>query len=974
LKRQHCIAVFCAVWAASWPVAATDFGLDPKTVDPAVPSPASILGHPVGQRPVRYEALDRYFKALADASPLVTLTPYAQSHEGRTLHYLTITSQPNHGRLEAIRTDNVKLADPRRIRDPQDADRIIETLPGIAWMAYSIHGDELSSTDAAIQVAYHLAAGTDEGTRKLREELVVHIDPLMNPDGRERYLEQLEHLAGKTPNPDYQAMQHGGLWSAGRGNHYLFDLNRDWLPQVHPETRGRTEHMLRWNPHLVVDSHEMGPLDTYLFDPPREPFNTELSEKNLAWRRRFSAEHAKAFDRHGWSYYTGEWYEEWYPGYTNAWANLLGAIGILYEQASVDGTSVRQTTGGMLTYPEAVHHHVVSSLANLESLRAHRREALRDFHEDRLRAVTGGTARELNDLFHNVFIVPLGEGYDRSRFERFADVLGRHGVEWGASATPFEAHNVVDVWGQRKANLTFPAGSLVLRSEQPHRRLLRALLGFDPPMSESFLNEERKELESRRPSRLYDITAWNLGMAFGLEAYWAEKVGEVSLAPGAPKSAPPRPAELPEAGYGYGYVIDGRDDDVYRAAIRLLDGGRVVRVAVAPFRSDDRDFPRGSLLLRKAENGEDLAKAVREAVEGLWVDAAAVGTALAQDGPDLGTNSRYVLLQQPRVAILTEWPFSTTSFGFLWYLLDARVGMRTSPINAQSIGGVDLRKYNVLVIPNCWGRESLGALLTEAVLKRIKAWVESGGTLVAVGESAAFLADKARGISEVRLRRDVLDEIPVYEDAWQKELAARDVRVKPAEVWGWAAPPGKVEESEKSTQPPPGGGPEAAPPPSREKEKPDTQERIRQDEWLRVFSPRGVIVAADLDPEHWLTFGLTGRMTEGSGRLAVPLASSYAFMSRHPVSTPVRLSADEVTSQSGTAEHRRLRLSGLMWPEARERWARTAYATVERAGNGQVILFAWEPFFRGLFEGTGRLFLNAVIIGPGAGTAPEVPW
>ncbi|MCH7631661.1 MAG: hypothetical protein IIB59_00485 [Planctomycetes bacterium] len=270
--------------------------VDPATLNAAIPTPQSVVGHTMGDGAIRYEPLVRYLHTLADASPLVTLTPYATSHEGRTLYYLTITSVDNHARLDAIKADNAKLADPRTLGPSAAADTIIDSLPGIAWLAYSIHGDELSSTDAAVQLAYQLAAGKDASTKRLREQLVIHIDPLMNPDGRERYLSQLQHLTGKVANTDHQAMQHSGLWSAGRGNHYFFDMNRDWLMLVQPETRGRVHAIGEWNPHLVVDSHEMGSLDTYLFDPPRRPFNVNISEANMKWRRRFSADQAKAFD------------------------------------------------------------------------------------------------------------------------------------------------------------------------------------------------------------------------------------------------------------------------------------------------------------------------------------------------------------------------------------------------------------------------------------------------------------------------------------------------------------------------------------------------------------------------------------------------------------------------------------------------------------------------------------------------------
>jgi hypothetical protein len=915
--------------------------VDPSTLDPKLPTPGAVLGHVIGQRAVRYEPMVRYLQLLAEASPWVTITPYATSHEGRTLYYLTISSEKNLARLDAIRAENAKLADPRLLADDAEAERIVESLPGVAWMAYSIHGDELSSTDAAVQLAYQLAAGTDEATRQLREELVIHIDPLMNPDGRERYLSQLEPLAGKVPNADVQAMQHTGMWSAGRGNHYLFDLNRDWLMQVHPETRGRAAKIIEWNPHLVVDSHEMGSLDTYLFDPPREPLNPNLAGPLMEWRRRFSEEQAKAFDRFGWSYYTREWYEEWYPGYTNAWASLQGAIGILYEQAGVNAAAVRQETGETLTYQEAVHHHLTSSLANLESLRTHRKQILRDYLADKRWAVAAnGPATE-------AFLVPSPA--DRALFARFAETLSAHGLELGFATGPFQANVVVDTWGARSDSRTMPEGTLVVRGSQPRRRLLHALLDFDPRMTDSFLTEERKDIENRRGSRVYDITAWNLSMAYGLEAFWAASVGEVLVRTG--RESGTRVAEEPP---GYGYLIDGASSDVYAVLVRLLEAGCKPRVAVEPFSFAGRAFEPGTVLLRRHENPEDLGRHLKTAVDGLKAEVLPAGTALSEKGPDLG-GQRFRLLHPPRIAIASQWPIATTSFGSLWYLLDGRLGLRSSPINFQAMGMMDLRKYNVLVLPDAWSGEGMAAILDEGARKKLRSWVEGGGTLVAIGGSAAFLADKDRGLSAVRVRQDVLDQLAVYEEAVKQEQSARRVRVDAGDVWARHEP--AAAPLNASAQPaaprPTEGGPK--PPP------PDVEALKREDAWWRLFSPNGAVVTAALNPEHWLCFGLTGNGPPD--RMPVLLSGAHAFMSKFPVETPVRLVKTE-----------ELRLSGLLWPEARGRWGNTAYAMVERVGNGQIILFASDPFFRGYFEGSGRLFLNAVILGPGAGASQPLPW
>jgi len=273
-------------------------------------------------------------------------------------------------------------------------------------------------------------------------------------------------------------------------------------------------------------------------------------------------------------------------------------------------------------------------------------------------------------------------------------------------------------------------------------------------------------------------------------------------------------------------------------------------------------------------------------------------------------------------------------------LLDCRHRLRSSPINIQNLNSIDLRKYNVLILPDS---SSLDRLLDDKAIKKIKGWVEDGGTLIAVGGSAVFAAGKDRDLSSVRLRRDVLDKLVEYEEAVQRESSARDVKIDPNLLWNIKSskPEEKKEDPNK---------------PGESKTKPDVEKLKRADEWDRLFSPTGTFVKGIVDPEHWLGFGLGEKMP-------IMFWDDSAFMSKHPARTVVRLAgADE------------LRLSGLLWPEARQRLADTAYATVESAGRGQIILFATDPTYRMWLAGSQRLFLNAVLFGPGMGTSQPVPW
>lgn len=616
----------------------------------------------------------------------------------------------------------------------------------------------------------------------------------------------------------------------------------------------------------------------------------------------------------------------------------------------MNSASLKQPAGTTLTYRQAVHHHVVSSMANLETLRANRRAILADYLADRRLAV----APTAESLHVGTFLLPPSP--DTARRQRLIELLDRQGIEMSQAAGSIDAHGAVDVWGRRDEQKTLPPETIVISSVQPHARLLHAILGFDPHTSDKFLNEERKELERRRESKLYDVTAWNLSMAYGLEAYWAETVepAELRLVDAAWNSS----SQTLATGR-YGYLIDGASSQIYEALVALFKAECKPRVATKPFKHSGTDYQPGTILLRNHENPASLHDVLTELSRLRHVEITPVDGALSEQGPDLG-GQRFDLLHPPRVAIASQWPIATTSFGAVWHLLDDRLGMRCSPINVQALGRGDLRKYNVLILPHSRG---LSRALSDGEMSRLKTWVQSGGTLIALGSAATLFADEKKDFSAVRRKRDVLDKLDVYADALQRETDARTIDVDAAEVWGAAAAPEssdvtertEVDDSAETTDAP---DTEKAPETENESKpaKKDTEAARRQDEWQRIYQPHGVMVGATLDPEHWLCFGL-------GDRLPVLLSGDSAYMSKHPVATPVRLMDED-----------ELRLSGLLWPEARSRWANTAYATIERVGNGQLILFASDPFVRGYLEGSGRLLLNAIILGPGMGTRQPLPW
>jgi hypothetical protein len=970
-------------------------------IDTSIPKPQQVLGFEPGSRASSSGDIVTYLKKLAETSPRVRLSQYGTTYEGRELYYVTISSERNLRRLDEIKKALSRIADPRTL-SPTEAERLIKETPCVAWQEFSIHGDEFSGADAALFLAYYLTAAEDSLTRAMRDKLIILIDPNENPDGRERFLAQLAEWASTNPNPDAQSIEHRGFWPWGRGNHYLFDLNRDWLTFLQPETRGRARAMLEWHPQLVVDAHEMGEFDTFLFSPPREPYNPNATASLKKWLGIFSKEQAKALDKYGWSYYTSEWQEEWFPGYAHVWASHTGAIGILYEQAGVQGTLVKRPDGTVLGYPEAVLHHVVSSIANLTTAAFHKDELLGDFYKEKRNALRSGGATK-------AYVIPLGNNATRTR--ELVSVLLQHGIEVERAKENFVAHGLKTAYGEKYASKKLPAGTYVVFLAQPSGSLLKAIFEFDPRMSTSFLKEERRDLEKRGETRLYEVSAWSLPMAFDVEVYEALSVESVKTEKlektrgsgevgdiqrgrriGGVKegneSEGVRGAEGAEGAEGveqsagevinpkatYGFLVDCSDDSAIKALARLFEKGCKVKAAVKLFKIEGVSFPRGTLLIPLKSNADELSSVLEEIAHETGARFFGVNTALTEEGPDLGGNY-FRLLREPRIALVTGAGLDFSSYGTLWYLLDRRYGYRFSSLDINRLGELDLDKYNVIILPSTYGPPGLyGDLLGKRSIAKLKRWIEGNGTLICIGTASAFAADTATGLSQVRLRSQALGILDQFEEALAREgwMKAEET-IDSAAVWegGEAARAGARagvwarlgEGASGATEKATSGAaerPTSGDAKVRSEEvfsgRPDIEKLKREDEWLRRFMPRGAILRGELDNEHWLTSGL-GKC------VPVFLYDENVFLSKRPVETPCRLS-----------EAKTLRLSGLLWPEARTRWARAAYATREGLDRGQIILFAGDPYFRGYFHGSGRMLVNAIFLGPGMGTSVSVPW
>jgi hypothetical protein len=733
-----------------------------------------------------------------------------------------------------------------------------------------------------------------------------------------------------------------------------------------------------WNPQLMVDAHEMGANDTYLFTPPRHPLNPHLPPSHRKWWDEFASDQARQLDDRGYDYYTREWNEEFFPGYGSSWAAYRGALGILYEMSRTSGTWVKKRSGVTRTYPQAVEHQVASSIANLETLADNRLEILNEFVADRRAVIAAAGAGSMG-----AWVLPRRRNPGRT--DRLVRLLREQGIEVLRSPAPrlaglrdsmtgvtVEAKELGDCWA--------------VPLDQPAAPMIRVLLDPHVPMNAEFLHEEREYLERGRGTRIYEVTSWSLLLSFGLEAYWTEQL------PGEGWTAAPvdeaRGAFEP-AGAPYGWLIDGSSDASVRALADLLQGGIHVRVADRPFTLQGTAYDRGALLIQTEPNPENLRQTLKSIAEHRGVAIQAAGTAKAELGPDLG-GSHFDTLVPPRVGIFTGYPISPTAYGALWHLMDRELELRFTALNIGRFRQADLRRYNVLIFPPAaGGARTYKALFGEKGLKQLKVWIDSGGTAIGVGSGSEFLADKEVELTQARLRRQALDRYPpvVFGTSPQEAMQAGPFRatgLRAEEPDADEAADKKSAESDSGRGSPYDVAPIVGPgaqhfaagvdlgtpietdpiplaewlipflPPDRS--KPEPAELTRGDERLRRFSPRGAFVRVDLDPELWLTWGA------GQDVPALVRAQD-TLVAEPPVQVPARF-----------AGLKRLQLGGLLWPEAAGRLAETAYATREQSGRGQVILFLNEPEFRGWTLATRRLLLNAVLYGPGLGTRWSSPW
>jgi len=726
--------------AASPAAAQHSFSPPGAQYDPAVPTPRAVLGYEIGERFTPHHMIMRYAEALAATSRRVRLDTVAHTFEGREVLMAVLTSEANHARLEQIKADARRLMDPRGA-SPSELEAAVMRLPAIVWLGYTVHGGEASGTEAALAMMYQLAAGRDAETQLILDSTVVLIDPVQNPDGHERHVQDVMRARSALGVPVTPgAMIHRGTWPGPRTSHYYFDLNRDWFILSHPETRGRVAAFNEWAPHVAVDLHEMGSNSTYFFAPPMDPVNKNVHASILKWWDIYAASNAAAFDRHGWSFFRREGYDEFYPGYGVSWPILTGAVGMTYEQASSSGGAIRRTDGTVLTLHEAAWHHYTAAWATALTTARRRAERLRDYLEFRRSAITDHERGPIRAV--------VIERDPDGRADTLAARLLANGIEVHRLRSAANVRDATEYGATAPRSTTLPAGAYVVDLAQPQGRLAKALLEPDAQLDSSFIREELERRRTGQPNRFYDVTAWSLPYMFRVRAWWTR----TPVGPLEPVSTLPTLASPAIARAGYAYAFEPGSE----ASIRMLAGllADSVRVWYAQrwFRAGEHRFPRGAFLVRVAPNGASVHETVRRHAAASGARVVPLASAMVDEGTDLGSNS-VIPIRIPRVALAGGQGVSGYSFGFAWYAFDQRLHFPVTTVDITSLAGPLLDEFNVLVLPSA-SAGTLDGALGDGGRERLQRWVRDGGVLITLDAATAWLARERTGLARLRLRQD----------------------------------------------------------------------------------------------------------------------------------------------------------------------------------------------------------------------------
>jgi hypothetical protein len=873
-----------------------------------LPRPADFFGYESGDFLTifaPYESLLREYQSHSDRLRVFTI---GKTPEHRSQYLLAISSPTNLAHLDEIKDQLSVLIDPRKLKAGPELDQLIQKLPIVVWLSYSIHGSESAAFEAGIQVLYQLLASNDPGLREALDHTLILINPCQNPDGHERFATWYNaHGSGR---PEQYAYEHQEPWSVtGRVNHNFFDLNRDLVSLSQPESEAATRAFLEWHPQVLADHH--GQTRDYFFPPPAPPINPNLPERTtIKWLETFGKSNAGAFDKYGWPYFVRQMFDLFYPGYWDSWSSLHGATGMTYETDGGGplGYRWRRDDGTLLTLRSGIAKHVTASLATVMVAAANRESRLRDYRDF--------FESSLKELKRKFYLIP---GKDPQEAAQLVSLLLKQGIEVSRTNTELKLLKASDYFGSAPGEKAIPAGSFVVDSAQPYGRMATALLETETPEDSEFLkrqeelrkaNEARGTEETKQDYEFYDVTAWSLPLAMGVEAYTSDEQVRANLT-AIPAASPNLEVDSQKhqaaassvptrVEPGIAYTFPPSSIQAMRMAIQLLRQGNRLETSNEAFRAGEKDMPRGSFILWEERNPSDLPEVLTGLSEKYGVPVQSVHTLLPDNSRRGIASETNFSLKPPKAAILADGPVEQTSYGLMRFLLDQKSGLEVVPVSLEKLTPEVLNQINVLILPDGQAAHYKKAI-EESQLGDLRDWVSHGGVLICLGGASEFAADP-------------------------------DTKLSPSRLVG------SEERSDTSNDRPP----------AESRQKSDHSPSQKKDSVIhKPIELPGSIVKAKVNRDLFLTIGYDSDF--------LPLF----------VQGDVFFKPSETGANALTFEGDKLKISGFFWEGNTEQLLRGSSALIdEPIDAGHVILFNFEPGFRMIWTSTVRLLLNAIVYGP----------
>lgn len=667
-------------------------------------SPQAFLGYEIGARFTPHHRVVAYFEHVAATTNSVELVSYGATYEQRPLVVAFVSSPANVAGLETIRKDNLRRAG---MEPGEPATRI-----PIIWLSYNVHGNEAVSCETAMKTLWELVDPANTTTKKWLENTVVAIDPCLNPDGQERYVNWYNQKANRRLQPDPQSVEHAEPWPGGRPNHYLFDLNRDWAWQVQQESQARIRLYNHWMPQVHVDFHEQGVDDPYYFAPAAEPVHAFVSAFQREFQETVGRNNARYFDENAWLYFTREVFDLFYPSYGDSWPMFNGAIGMTYEQGGSGraGLGIRTALGDTLTLAQRILHHYTSGMATVETVSDNADRLLEEY------TVYFSESRTNPKGQYKAYVVKAGEYPERAA--ALKQLLDRNGIRYGTAARRQRLQGF-DYFSGKTASFALEDGDLVVSAFQPKSMLTQTLFEPNPSLSDSLT---------------YDITSWALPYAYGLQAYASETPLAVTDSNPSPAFEANRAEGKPLA-----YVVPWTSMAHARFAAALLNAGIRVRYTERPFTLEGKTYPSGSLIIGRAGNEQraDFWSEVVQLANDHRLRLDAVSTGYVDAGRDFGSGG-VKAIKAPRVALIGGSGVSSLGVGEIWHFFEQELDYPVSVLEPDGISSADLSRYNTIILPS----GNYGAW-DDATVRRLETWVSAGGKLIALEAAVGFLSGKA---------------------------------------------------------------------------------------------------------------------------------------------------------------------------------------------------------------------------------------